>query len=225
MRIKNLLLLLIVLFILVPIVHGYEVSLSGQGEGAQIKEVHGIHLIKENGDLESKFWIILSLPPNYHNKYENVYFTPWNEDRDEINVSLALCDMTIYQPKWTYPFDSSNSWGYSDVCTKFSYINSTTNSMWPYSITFFPYLQTKEQDFIFLINYTTLNFTTKQGDYNVAWLKMMNMKNNAIIDDHIILPSEEDIPRFIPETKEIKRLKYNANGKELYRWAFIIEGN
>ncbi len=223
------------LIILINMVNAYEIQTSWQ-EDTIIKSIDGANVINKNGALESKILMDFHITENYSIKHPYLYinFDPWEHmyNKPIEDVSILICD---------HPgsFSWNSDTGYMGECNKTYNLNISTyttkryfihngeyqlRNYTEYRIKFFPHKENIYQKFIFLINYTLPNFVFKQGDYYVAWLRFPNMKDKGIeIKNSIVLPSKDDIPRFIPNTKEIKRKSYWEDGKIYYRWTFILE--
>ncbi len=211
-------------------VSGYSIYPTSE-ESVKVINIHGEHTIT-NGHLESKLLmrfdvtsdvarrIIIHFRPSEHIDYAPIR-----------GISFYLCE--------GYSYDTRPYTGYSGTCDKYepeilnySYerpfvsegIVSMRNYTW-YAIDFSLKGADEHQRFVLLINYTMPNFVFENGDYSVAWLTLPDMNNKGFnISNTIILPSEDDIPRFFENAEKINRYAYNENGKWMYRWAFTYLG-
>ncbi|RLG13643.1 MAG: hypothetical protein DRN66_03775 [Candidatus Nanohalarchaeota archaeon] len=184
----------------------------------QIDEIYGVHFIKENGDVESRIAMRFYLSANFSPPKMNIAFNPMeHRTNDPVeNISILVCE-----PKhWS----NNQIKGYYGECNKeyaSKFFNNSDKKRRMYPISFFVDKKDKKQEFVYLINYTMPNFTFEQGDYQVAWLNCGNLRTHSVINS-IVLPTEEDIPRFIPDAK-LSRYSYYDNGKERFRWVFTFE--
>jgi len=216
-------------------VNGYTISTDccfNYGK-VNIESIKGANFITKSGNLDSKIWVSFNVSPNYsvNHQYVGISFKPLERKDNEpiTKISIAICDEVGFG--WNYVI------GFTGKCNK-SYRYNLSNytreenfmhegkiekrNYTEYMITFVPEKTEKSQKFIFLINYTSPNFVFKQGDYYVAWLNLLCMED-IDIENSIILNSQEDIPRFLPDAK-YERYFYMENEKVFYTWGFIFEG-
>ena len=224
---------------LMPLAYSsYSISTAWQ-EDMIIERIIGTNVINRQGDLISNVFMEFYISPNYTSKhsYIEIYFEPWEPIHSEPikNISIKVCDYPSHLGwNWDGSFslecNKSYDYNFSELITRErAHIHEgeiKLKNYKDYKINFTPKKIKGYQRFIFLINYTLPNFTFKQGDYYVAWLSLPNMDDEKIkIENSIVLPSKEDIPRFIPTAKKIDRISYEEKTKIFYRWAFIFEGS
>ncbi|MGV8150571.1 MAG: hypothetical protein ACP5NV_02480 [Candidatus Woesearchaeota archaeon] len=201
-------------------------------EEVKIEGVYSANVIQENGDLKSDMWMIFRIPNNFSSNI-TISFDPWERmDNEPIKLnSIIICDS--YSGGWNYDY------GYDETCeTPYDYTPDNYVSQRPfifngkvdiknyseYSFTFKPENITVWKQFVFKVEYTVPHFIFKQGDYYVARMSYPNMQNKDFeIVNSVVLPTKDDVPRFIPDAKKIERVSYKKDGV-FYRWVFVFEG-
>lgn len=226
----------IILFLIIPYtVNAYHVDVWPPK--VQIQSVYGTHVIQYNDDLKSNVWMIFYTPQNFTDGKKNITisFGPseWMTNKPIKDISFEVCDKP---DGYGWNYDT----GYSGPCN-ISYNYSITQNLrernfiyqgeiYPenystYQLIFTPKESNQWDGFVFRVKYTTPHFISKQGDYSVAWLNYPGMENKDFsIENYLVLPTKDDIPRFIPEAKKISKAPYFINGNIFYRWVFVFEG-
>ncbi|ODS39634.1 MAG: hypothetical protein A7316_04935 [Candidatus Altiarchaeales archaeon WOR_SM1_86-2] len=208
-------------------VDGYEIEKT-YSENHTVNSIFGIHTLTKNGSLESSICMNFQLVDTDSDKrpQKEIDFIPWDRPENIPEPSVLICECSSggccsiidnhlnYECKRIYPYNFS--YNFSNV----------------YRITFVPEKTEKEaQYFAIMINYTLPDFTIKQGDYNVVRLSLKNHlkyldTKGKPIQNIIVLPSQDDIPRFLPDAGDIRIVKYrDENGNNLNRWAFVFDGS
>ncbi|NOZ76450.1 MAG: hypothetical protein GXO65_01980 [Euryarchaeota archaeon] len=218
-------------------VNAYSIQIWNDGYGPNIRpeinSIYGVHVIQENGDLSSDVWMFFIVPKNFTDKRDDltISFHPWEHIQNEngpIKINeILICDKPYGDGGWSYDR------GYHEPCDEpYNYSISkreradNLKNYFNYDITFSPKKSDQKlQQFVFKVNYTTPHFIFKQGDYSVAWLDYPNMQNkNFPIINSLLLPTQYDIPRFIPEADRIEMVSYYEGDDRFYRWAFVFRG-
>lgn len=241
MRNKTLfnLFLIVGLILLIPSsIEGYEIGIDNWRNEIFSEYVNSINIITNENGLDTKLFYIFGVDSSYLDKNNNItiHFSPWESitNKPIQNISIKICEKTSGGYSWNFET------GYSSECNKtFVYnissekresyfINNEDISILNYTIytiTFIPE-NISWGRYILLIDYTTPNFVSKEGDYYTAWLRFPNMgdKTQRPIENALVLPSKEDIPRFIPDAKRIEKTVYFEGNKPFLRWVFVFEG-
>lgn len=226
---------LIAIIIISVNVSGYSVSIWP--DEAKIESVYGTNVIQTNGDLKSNVWMLFNIPYNFSSIRDNItiYFEPWERiDNEPIKYNeIMICD-DFGNIGWNIdtgydkPCNETYNYSISKDERQRNFISQGQVYLGNYSeyrITFTPKRSDTWQSFVFRIKYTVPNFIFKQGDYYVAWLNYPNMQNKYFqIKNTLVLPTKEDVPRFIPDAQEIERVGYLDNDRIFFRWAFVFDG-
>lgn len=198
----------------------------------EIEDVYGTHTITKEDSLESEVVIKFDVTSDSY-LYVTMYFIPWEHMNNAPieNVHFALYESENYDgcpahsgciaERDRYNCNISNTTR-ERLFVREGFVYRQNYSQ--YYIHFVPKTN-KTQNFLLLINYSMPNFIFKNGDYSVAWLNLPDMKDKGYtVANTMILPSEDDVPRFFENADEINRHYYNDNGKWVYRWKFTYVG-
>ncbi len=206
-----------IFFLFVNSAIAYQIEiLHNNGE---ITKIYGHNFIAPNGTLSSNILVNFETPPNNTSKSKEItiHFTASESYNKNVspNITFAICpyfSSTIKDDRILFP----------DInCSKIYNLSMVSYHV-PYTFTFNPEISSYKNYYILIINYTQPNFIFSQGDYKVAWLALRNMRDiddNYIINS-LVLPTDQDIPRFIPDASA-ERVDYLNN---TYRWAFRFIG-
>lgn len=168
---------------------------------------------------------------------ERQNFTIWFEPGEQptsppIKINgIQICPGTFYMADFrTTYIDCEREINYSNftyVRTK-PYINGTKRSNFNYFDYYFTVPITKKPvstQYALQINYTVMDFIDKQGDYYLAALSFPNHKAEKTTA-YLTLPSNDSIPRFVPNAKNMFRDAYldNVTNNVFRRWVFVFTG-
>ncbi|MFH1181383.1 MAG: hypothetical protein V1702_00325 [Candidatus Woesearchaeota archaeon] len=225
----------LILLLIPAYVQAYEIS-SGWDD-LKINDIQGSHVIEKNGDLSVRLSVSFGFDGDYIKQHPMAYFNfgphEFMTQGPIQNLKIALCSQQMVSA-WDYIT------GYAAECDS-SYRLNVSNGTWErafvyngepylrnytdYTISFIPNETDDAQYLILLINYTLPNFVIKQGDYYIAWLTFPNMKNKDYqVSNSLVLPTKDDIPRFIPDAIDFNTVPYVEGDKIFYRWVFVFSG-
>lgn len=215
----------------------YELRILFPPDHVWARQVIGTHVITEEGGLSSKIFMKFDVNASLldHQGTLTMRFKPWEfiSQPPVKDVFVAICDYGDgIGWNWDDAFEDPCDNPYNITITKDNHSRSYipegtiyTLDYTDYEIAFTPESIDRWESYVIYVSYSTENFVLKQGDYSVARFNLLNMNEKDFeIRNSIILPTQDDIPRFIPDASKIDRLPYREDGQVYYRWAFVFDG-